>query len=977
MSSESRNEETKPVGSGLDIRLRLLGRLADPEQNAFWALIIVAAAMLASMAVYLYVALTRWNWQAFSLAGISIVVAAVSLSGLWFAKRGEAGTAMFAVLTSLQFAIAISPLLVAGLGLWFAIGIVLATLSITSLCIQPARTTLPNLLGIIAALVALVINSFLTQLQMVPEQTLETFMFVVVAILAFLGLLILILYFPSYGLRTKITITVVTAAILSIAALTTINNISTRRALISAVNQTLHLAGQETVNDLDDYFKRLSDRLSVQANIDLLSTYLQLSAEEQAGELETRDYLVIQRELVGAEYYALLNRQGEVLLHTAEVDVSGFQPYLGLSGSVRGSLLQTMSSGAVYLSPVIFPSTTQTPYFLIAAQIRNYFEQPVGMLAAAFALDEVQTIIATGNDVAGTGSYAVLLDENHLRIAHGVNPESHFKLLVPPTARAYEEMVSTMRLPGLGIEQTATDLPDFENGLANLGTSAYFATVDSGSGNEVNAAAAIRLNSRPWVLVFLQPQSIILAPVEAQNRINILLTVVVSGLTILAATLLSRMVADPIVRLSSIAERAASGNLYLQASTQSPDEIGTLGVAFNSMINQLRHILEELETRVSERTAELSQTSQQMEYRANRLQMVTEVAHAIAAVQEPQELLPKVTAEISTRYGYYHVGVFLVDTEKRYAVLQAANSEGGQRMLARHHRLRIGEVGLVGYVAGTGEARIALDVGKDAVFFDNPDLPETRSEIALPLKVGPEIIGVLDVQSTEAGAFSQDDIALLSALADQIATAIQNTRLYEEMRATLRELQTVQQQYVQEAWSKLVAERPASGFEYAFGQIKPIRGKDTSAADLPSEGVDTSTIVDDGGKLVIPIDLRGQVIGVLDLQEADPGRDWSQEDLELAQAVADQVGLALENARLLAETQRRAERERLVADITTKMRAINDPQAILETAAAELRNALRVKSVQVRLQTVDNTQTEAPSSELEPNETIREQEGEK
>jgi len=135
------------------------------------------------------------------------------------------------------------------------------------------------------------------------------------------------------------------------------------------------------------------------------------------------------------------------------------------------------------------------------------------------------------------------------------------------------------------------------------------------------------------------------------------------------------------------------------------------------------------------------------------------------------------------------------------------------------------------------------------------------------------------------------------------------------------------------------------------------------------------TIVDDGGKLVIPIGLRGQVIGVLDLQEAGPEREWSQEDLELARAVADQVGLALENARLLAETQRRAERERLVADITTKMRAINDPQTILETAAAELRNALQVKSVQVRLQSVESTQNETTSSEDEPRAAKREQEG--
>ncbi len=977
MSSESRTEETKPVASDLDLRLRLLHRLADPDRNATWAYLILAGVMLIGLAFTLYLALTRWEWQIFSLAGTYGIVMVVSLSGFWLVKRGRPRATVWMVLIILQVAIAISPLFVSGLGLWYAIGILLGTLSITSLCMRPQRTALANLLGIVASLTALVIDGFLTQLQTAPGQILETFVITGVAILAVIYLFILIGFFPTYSLRAKITITVFSAAILSIGALSIVNSISTQRALINAVNQTLTLAARETGRDVDGYFRGLAERVANQAGTPTWSIFLALQPEQQAANTTTPTFLVTQKLLTGALYYALLDREGNVILHTT-YDTVMIEPYLGLSGSVRGSLLQTMSSGAVYISPVIFPPAGEGPYFLVAAQIRNYADEPVGILVAAFLLDRVQELIRAGNETAGTDSYAVLLDENHLRIAHGTDPSTQYRLLVPPTPRVYEELVSSMRLPNVDFEEVATNYPDFNDGLSNLGESAYFSSEDSATPGEVNSVAAIRLDSRPWVLVFLQPQSVILAPVAAQTRTNILLAVVVSGLTILTAALLARLVADPIVRLTSIAERAAGGNLYLQASTQSPDEIGTLGTAFNSMINQLRNTLEGLEARIAERTAELTQTSEQMEYRANRLQIVTEVAHAIAAVQDPEELLPRVTTEISTRYSYYHVGVFLIDTEKMYAVLHASNSEGGQRMLARHHRLRIGEVGIVGYTAGTGEARIALDVGKDAVFFDNPDLPETRSEIALPLKVGPEVIGVLDVQSTEPGAFSQDDIALLSALADQVATAIQNTRLYDEMRRTLRELRVVQQQYVQDAWSKLISERASSGFEYSFGRIKPIKESDPGAEVQGIENLAAPMVSSDGSrKLIVPIGLRGQVIGVLDLQEADPSREWSQEDLELARAVADQVGLALENARLLVETQRRAERERLVADITTKMRAINDPQAILETAAAELRKALRVKSVQVRLQTIESPQSENSRSVSGTSDVNLEQGGEK
>ena len=369
------------------------------------------------------------------------------------------------------------------------------------------------------------------------------------------------------------------------------------------------------------------------------------------------------------------------------------------------------------------------------------------------------------------------------------------------------------------------------------------------------------------------------------------------------------------------------------------------------MINQLRHTLQGLETRVAERTAELAQASDQMQYRAGRLQAVAELAHAIAAIQDPAELLSRLTHEISTRFGYYHTGIFLLNADQTYAVLEAANSAGGARMLARHHRLRVGQVGIVGYVAGTGQPRIALDVGQDAVFFDNPDLPDTRSEISLPLKVGEQIIGVLDVQSVQPAAFSQDDIALLSTLADQVAMAIQNTRLYADSLRTVHELQLAQRQYLQQMWSQIAAERSTVGYQLDFGRLQalPPAPAPASAAPAPALEPQQPGLETRPGRLVVPLALRNQVIGLIDLQDVDPARAWTPQELAFARSVADQVALALENARLLEETRRRAERERLVSDITTRLRVSNDPQTILDTALSELRQALQVKSVQVRL----------------------------
>src|SRR5690349_11009314 len=188
----------------------------------------------------------------------------------------------------------------------------------------------------------------------------------------------------------------------------------------------------------------------------------------------------------------------------------------------------------------------------------------------------------------------------------------------------------------------------------------------------------------------------------------------------------------------------------------------------NEANRELEDLTTNLEQRVNERTSEIENVNKQTERRAAQLRAVMELSEAIAQLQDLSEIFPATTKLISERFGFYHVGIFLIDPDHEYAVLQAANSEGGKQMLARNHRLKLG-VGVVGFCAQTGQPRIALDVGADAVFFNNPDLPNTRSEVALPMSSGGKTTGVLDVQSTEAGAFSREDLQVLTALANQVS----------------------------------------------------------------------------------------------------------------------------------------------------------------------------------------------------------------
>ena len=205
--------------------------------------------------------------------------------------------------------------------------------------------------------------------------------------------------------------------------------------------------------------------------------------------------------------------------------------------------------------------------------------------------------------------------------------------------------------------------------------------------------------------------------------------------------------------------------------------------------------------------------------------------------------------------------------------LIAANSEGGRRMLHRRHSLKIGSQGIVGYVASRGESRVARNVGEDAEFFNNPDLPETKSEAALPLRRGAEIAGVLDVQSTKEDAFTDDDLRILAILADQVSLAMENTRLFETTQRSLMEAETLYRQYVQEAWSWLPQQDQVTGYRYTPRGASAVLGSLNLAAPnvLATNPVPTAN-----PPLVVPIKLRGETIGNLTVQAgrsgvSDPG----------------------------------------------------------------------------------------------------------
>lgn len=411
---------------------------------------------------------------------------------------------------------------------------------------------------------------------------------------------------------------------------------------------------------------------------------------------------------------------------------------------------------------------------------------------------------------------------------------------------------------------------------------------------------------------------------------------------------LMKSISVPLQKTINAAEIFASGNLTARIDYASEDEAGRVIQAFN-------RLAVEIETSQNS----LKQQSEDLTDKTLKLETISKVAREITSIRDLSSVLNTATNLVYENFGYYHVGIFLLDERKEYAVLAATNSEGGQRMLERGHQLKTGETGIVGYVAESLQARIAVDVGKDAVYFNNPDLPQTRSEMALPLVVSGQILGVIDVQSTNPMAFKQEDIAILQILAEQLAIAIQNARLFNEAEKALESARLAFGELSREAWSKILNSQPRIDYistlpttvEIHNEQIEPSLAKAFETGDL--------ILGADGLTISVPIKIRGQAIGAVRLKKSEISEAWTQEETNLAIALSDQLSGALESARLYKESQQRAAREATVSDISARISSVSKVDAILRETVQELGQVLKNTSVTFQLLDKDDGQKPA------------------
>lgn len=429
-----------------------------------------------------------------------------------------------------------------------------------------------------------------------------------------------------------------------------------------------------------------------------------------------------------------------------------------------------------------------------------------------------------------------------------------------------------------------------------------------------------------WVIVH-QDSEEALAPVVEQTRAIVLLMVVIVLLVSVVAIWLSGILAGPIARLTGVAEQVREGDLAARARVESGDEVGQLAATFNEMTARLRQTLVGLEQRVSERTRELTLSG--------------EVGRALSQERDMDRLLADAVERIQSSFDLYYTQIYLPDPGGENLVLRSGTGDAGAELLARGHRLPLSPDSINGLAASEKRAVIVTDTETSDIFRPNPLLPETRSEMAVPLLVGERVVGVLDMQSRETGALSEEVLPAFESLAGQLAIAVENAALFTQAQQARAEVENQARRLTREGWGDFLdAVERSERFGYVYDQAE-LRPLDTP---LSPEGVDNA--------LATSISVTGEPVGAIQL-ERDPERGWTQTESELVASVADQVSRQIENLRLLARAESyRAEAETAARRLTRE----GWEDYLAEGAEGEIGffyDQTRVKPLQVQGQTGD------------------------
>ncbi len=613
----------------------------------------------------------------------------------------------------------------------------------------------------------------------------------------------------------------------------------------------------------------------------------------------------------------LVNSQGQEEVSVYRV---GLMPSASVDRSRADEFVIPKDTGQIYYGPVRYDQTTGEPLMTIAIPIVNLRTNLVdGVLIAATRIKTIWDLISGIRVSPGQNVYIV----------------------------SAEGQVVAHRSPSVVLRGSTFAVPKQHGIHTGL------------SGEQVVLAFdTLALGQQQFSIVAEQTVGEALALAINTILISGGLMIVTLAFAVAIGLIVVRQIVRPIQTMAATSRAISAGDLSQQVQIERQDELGVLANAFNSMTTQLQTLIGGLEQRVAERTDEL-------EARSRYLQATTDVGRATSSILETDQLIQQTVELINDRFDLYYVGLFLVDEVGEWALLRAGTGEAGQKMLARGHKLHIDGASMIGWSITNAQPRIAQIAEQDAVRLATVELPDTRSEAALPLRTRGKVIGALTVQSDRPGVFDEAAIAVLQIMADQVANAIENARLFVESQTALETARQAYGDLSRHGWADMLRAGRELGYRFAGSGITRVEGE-WKPEMLEAVQAGQSVIGNDTAQptLAIPLKVRDQIVGVLDLQRATPDRPWTDDDQALLETLTEQLGVALESARLYQDTQQRALRERMIGEVTSRIRETLNMQTMLRTAAEQMRQALDLDDLVVRLASPDPIETDVGSGEL-------------
>ncbi|GAB4516250.1 MAG: hypothetical protein OHK0046_21260 [Anaerolineae bacterium] len=450
-----------------------------------------------------------------------------------------------------------------------------------------------------------------------------------------------------------------------------------------------------------------------------------------------------------------------------------------------------------------------------------------------------------------------------------------------------------------------------------------------------------------WTIVHQSPIDTALADVNEQGTFVIVIGLTALIIASVISYLLANTISRPVRQLAAAAEQIGRGDFNFRVpEVRSRDEVGQLANAFSRMSTQLTGLYNSLESRVRARTADLEAT--------------LEVGRLATSIYDVEELLPRVVEYIRQQFGINYAQIYLLDDAKRYAILHAGTGEVGQTLLARHHRLDMSETSIVSRTVRSGEPVVVQDTHTSDIHKPNPLLPHTRSEIAIPLIVGREIIGVLDMQANLAGTFTQDNVSVLQAMANQIAASLRSAQALEESRQSARRAAQINKRLTAQTYEPYLQQLGKGGqlgFVYDLEAPKPLTEPlpILGGSDMPPSNGNGSANGHSkkGNQATAPITLRGQQIGTIVVEEAGE-RDWKPEELRLIEAVAERVAQATEQFRSFDDVEKRANELDTVAQVSAQATANLNTTSLLSEVSNLVKSRFNLYHAHIYL--MDNQQ---------------------